>query len=137
MINSHVPETPPYQSKIFIFAGGLFDDSEEITIENAFRYAISRVNRDKTLLTNTNIVYDIQHLPSQNSFLASKKGKSIVVLNFMLKNTSYSHNIKKKNNVKKTHYLKHFKIYFDLLFIKPKLYLIESDINVRYHIKAF
>ena len=59
-----------------VLTGGLFDDTEDPTVESAFRYAIFRVNQDRTLLANTKIVYDIQHLPALNSFVAAKKGIS-------------------------------------------------------------
>jgi len=55
--------------------GGLFDDTEDATVESAFRYALLRINQDRTLLPDTRIVYDIQHLPDQNSFIAAKKGE--------------------------------------------------------------
>jgi len=55
--------------------GGLFDDTEDVTVESAFRYALLRINQDRTLLPDTRIVYDIQHLPAQNSFIAAKKGE--------------------------------------------------------------
>jgi len=56
----------------------LFDDTEDATVENAFRYALLRINQDRTLLPDTRIVYDIQHLPAQNSFIAAKKGEQFV-----------------------------------------------------------
>ena len=69
------------KSKFFLsVTGGLFDDVEHPSTESAFRYSIFRVNSDHTLLSDTRIAYDIQHLPSQNSFLASKKGKRDMVL---------------------------------------------------------
>ena len=55
--------------------GGLFDETEDVTVESAFRYALLRINQDRTLLPDTRIVYDIQHLPAQNSFIAAKKGE--------------------------------------------------------------
>lgn len=72
-----------------LFAGGLFDDSEDSTVESAFKYAIYRVNSDPTLLPGSKISYDIQHLPSGNSFLALKKGTTFIYLYFV--------NSKKKN----------------------------------------
>ena len=59
-----------------VCSGGLFDDSEHSSTESAFRYAIYRVNEDKTLLSRTRLSYDIQHLPAVNSFLAAKKGQA-------------------------------------------------------------
>jgi ionotropic kainate glutamate receptor 2 len=60
---------------LFSLPGGLFDDNEDPTTEAAFRYAVTRVNEDKTVLSRTQLSYDIQHLPAMNSFLAARKGK--------------------------------------------------------------
>ena len=60
----------------FVLTGGLFGDDEDPTIEAAFKYAIHRINQDRTILPKTKIGFDIQHLPASNSFLAAKKGKS-------------------------------------------------------------
>jgi len=60
---------------MMVLSGGLFDDTEDATVESAFRYALLRINQDRTLLPDTRIVYDIQHLPAQNSFIAAKKGQ--------------------------------------------------------------
>ena len=59
---------------ICLVLGGLFGETEDVVIENTFRYAIYRVNLDQNLLPRTKITYDIQHLPTLNSFLAAKKG---------------------------------------------------------------
>jgi len=66
-----------------LFAGGLFDDTEDATVESAFRYALLRINQDRTLLPDTRIVYDIQHLPAQNSFIAAKKGARTTTANYL------------------------------------------------------
>lgn len=42
--------------------------------ELAFKYAIFRINKDRTLLENTTLTYDIQYVPREDSFHASKKG---------------------------------------------------------------
>ena len=60
---------------ILVLTGGLFGDDEDPTIEAAFKYAIHRINQDRTILPRTKIGFDIQHLPASNSFLAAKKGK--------------------------------------------------------------
>ncbi|KAH7645139.1 glutamate receptor [Dermatophagoides farinae] len=41
--------------------------------ELAFKYAIFRINKDRTLLENTTLTYDIQYVPREDSFHASKK----------------------------------------------------------------
>ncbi|CAH1800080.1 unnamed protein product [Owenia fusiformis] len=53
--------------------GGLFGYGEDPSIESAFRYAIYKINHDRNLLPDTKIAYDIQHLPTFNSFKAAKK----------------------------------------------------------------
>ena len=55
--------------------GGLYDETEDATVESAFRYALLRINQDRNMLPDTRIVYDIQHLPAHNSFIAAKKGE--------------------------------------------------------------
>ena len=55
-------------------SGGLFEDDEDPTTENAFRYGIHSVNADHNMLKETILAYDIQHLPARNSFIGSKKG---------------------------------------------------------------
>lgn len=59
-------------------AGVLFGEGEEHeSIENAFRYAVYRINHDKDLLKDVRLAYDFQHVPSNDSFLASRKGKRL------------------------------------------------------------
>ena len=58
-----------------LLSGGLFDNEEADTVENAFKYAVYRVSHDRDLLTNTKLKYDIQRLPARNAFDASKKSK--------------------------------------------------------------
>ncbi|CAL1527178.1 unnamed protein product, partial [Lymnaea stagnalis] len=54
--------------------GGLFGEGDEHTsIENAFRYAVYRINHDRQLLVNTKLTYDIQSLSIADSFGSSKK----------------------------------------------------------------
>ncbi|CAG5126998.1 unnamed protein product, partial [Candidula unifasciata] len=53
---------------------GLFgEEDEHVSVENAFRYAIYRINHDRELLASTKLVYDIQTLPVQDTFAASRK----------------------------------------------------------------
>ena len=40
----------------------------------AFKYAVYRLNRERTVLPNTTLVYDIQYVPRDDSFRTSKKG---------------------------------------------------------------
>ena len=56
--------------------GALFtEDERESQTELAFKYAVYRINRDRTLLPNASLLYDIQYIPSDDSFHASKKGE--------------------------------------------------------------
>ncbi|XP_076240020.1 glutamate receptor ionotropic, kainate 2 isoform X1 [Calliopsis andreniformis] len=54
--------------------GAIFtEDQKDSPSELAFKYAIYKINKDKTLLTNTTLVYDIQYVPKDDSFRTSKK----------------------------------------------------------------
>lgn len=57
-------------------SGVLFtEDQRESPTELAFKYAVYRINKDHSILPNTTLVYDIQYVPREDSFHASKKGK--------------------------------------------------------------
>ncbi|KYQ56876.1 Glutamate receptor, ionotropic kainate 2, partial [Trachymyrmex zeteki] len=57
-----------------IVAGAIFtEDQKDSPSELAFKYAIYKINKDKTLLANTTLVYDIQYVPKDDSFRTSKK----------------------------------------------------------------
>lgn len=69
-----------YLSYIYIlyiylfFQGGLFhpaDDKQEL----AFRYAVEKINNDRTILPRSKLSAQIEKMPPQDSFHASKKGK--------------------------------------------------------------
>jgi glutamate receptor, ionotropic, invertebrate len=51
----------------------------------AFKYAVYKINKDKTLLANTTLVYDIQYVPKDDLFRTSKKGGKIVNMAFVIK----------------------------------------------------
>ncbi|XP_014598142.1 PREDICTED: glutamate receptor ionotropic, kainate 2 isoform X7 [Polistes canadensis] len=54
--------------------GAIFtEDQKDSPSELAFKYAIYKINKDKTLLPNTTLVYDIQYVPKDDSFRTSKK----------------------------------------------------------------
>jgi hypothetical protein len=56
-------------------SGAIFtEDQKDSSTELAFKYAVYRINKDKTLLPNTTLVYDIQYVPKDDSFRTSKKG---------------------------------------------------------------
>lgn len=59
----------------YIISGALFtDDQKDGSSELAFKYAVDRINNDRTLLSNTKLIYDIQYVPREDSFHAAKKG---------------------------------------------------------------
>ncbi|XP_012062854.1 PREDICTED: glutamate receptor ionotropic, kainate 2-like [Atta cephalotes] len=59
--------------------GAIFtEDQKDSPSELAFKYAIYKINKDKTLLANTTLVYDIQYVPKDDSFRTSKKGRKII-----------------------------------------------------------
>ncbi|XP_071050372.1 glutamate receptor ionotropic, kainate 2-like isoform X10 [Onthophagus taurus] len=54
--------------------GAIFtEDQKDSTTELAFKYAVYKINKDKNLLPRTSLVYDIQYVPRDDSFHASKK----------------------------------------------------------------
>ncbi|XP_047735944.1 glutamate receptor ionotropic, kainate 2-like isoform X1 [Hyalella azteca] len=55
-----------------ITVGGIFDPYDDRQ-ELAFRYAVERVNQDKSTLVRSTLNADIQRLPADDSFHASKK----------------------------------------------------------------
>lgn len=52
-------------------------DQRNSSVELAFKYAVHKINQDKSILPNTELLYDIQYVPKDDSFHASKKGKHI------------------------------------------------------------
>ncbi|XP_024938377.1 glutamate receptor ionotropic, kainate 2 isoform X3 [Cephus cinctus] len=54
--------------------GAIFThDQKDSSIELAFKYAVSRINREKIILPKTTLHYDVQYVPKDDSFHASKK----------------------------------------------------------------
>ncbi|KAL7644527.1 UNVERIFIED_CONTAM: hypothetical protein RMT77_005359 [Armadillidium vulgare] len=54
--------------------GAMFtEDQRESSIELAFKYAVYKINKDPSLLARTSLVYDIQYVPKDDSFHASKR----------------------------------------------------------------
>lgn len=61
---------------VVVAAGAMFTaEQREGPTELAFKYAVYRINKDSSLLPNTTLVYDIQYVPRDDSFHASKKGE--------------------------------------------------------------
>lgn len=60
--------------ELFIVSGGLFhpaDDKQEV----AFRYAVDKINNDRSILPRSKLSAQIEKMSPQDSFHASKKGK--------------------------------------------------------------
>jgi glutamate receptor, ionotropic, invertebrate len=58
-----------------LFAGGLFhpeDDRQEV----AFKYAVDRINADRSVLPRSRLTAQIERISPQDSFHASKRGQS-------------------------------------------------------------
>ncbi|XP_037925932.1 glutamate receptor ionotropic, kainate 2 isoform X1 [Hermetia illucens] len=54
--------------------GAIFsEDQRNSPSELAFKYAVHNVNRDKSILPDTTLVYNVQYVPKDDSFHASKK----------------------------------------------------------------
>ncbi|KAF7270719.1 hypothetical protein GWI33_016302 [Rhynchophorus ferrugineus] len=58
-----------------IKGGAIFtEDQKNSSSELAFKYAVYKINKDREILPNTTLVYDIQYVPRDDSFRTSKKG---------------------------------------------------------------
>ena len=55
--------------KLAVFSG----DQKESPTELAFKYAVFRINKDKNVLPNNSLTYDIQYVPNEDSFRTTKK----------------------------------------------------------------
>uniref|UniRef100_A0A8D2N2P4 Glutamate receptor n=1 Tax=Zonotrichia albicollis TaxID=44394 RepID=A0A8D2N2P4_ZONAL len=58
--------------------GGIFEtvENEPVNIEElAFKFAVTNINRNRTLMPNTTLTYDIQRINLFDSFEASRRGK--------------------------------------------------------------
>ncbi|XP_060534775.1 glutamate receptor ionotropic, kainate 2 [Cylas formicarius] len=54
--------------------GAIFtEDQKNSSSELAFKYAVYKINKERELLPNTTLVYDIQYVPRDDSFRTSKK----------------------------------------------------------------
>ena len=77
LANSHWPEvcaSLPISLPPVIRLGAIFtEDQRASKIESAFKYAIYRINKDKTMLPDTQIVYDIEYIPHDDTFRSTKK----------------------------------------------------------------
>lgn len=70
----------PYKVFPFCFSGGIFEQTDgPVSLvsaeELAFKFAVNNINRNRTLLPNTTLTYDIQRINIYDSFEASRKGE--------------------------------------------------------------
>lgn len=67
---AHLPVSSPP-------SGGIFEtlENEPISVEElAFKFAVTNINRNRTLMPNTTLTYDIQRINLFDSFEASRRG---------------------------------------------------------------
>lgn len=65
-----------YLYLVNIVSGAIFtEDQKNSSSELAFKYAVYKINKEREVLPNTTLVYDIQYVPRDDSFRTSKKGK--------------------------------------------------------------
>lgn len=60
--------------------GGIFEtlENEPISVEElAFKFAVTNINRNRTLMPNTTLTYDIQRINLFDSFEASRRGENL------------------------------------------------------------
>lgn len=65
-----------------LLTGGIFEtlENEPISVEElAFKFAVTNINRNRTLMPNTTLTYDIQRINLFDSFEASRRGKEALV----------------------------------------------------------
>uniref|UniRef100_A0A8C9NKG3 Glutamate receptor n=1 Tax=Serinus canaria TaxID=9135 RepID=A0A8C9NKG3_SERCA len=65
-------------SHLSVPTGGIFEtvENEPVNIEElAFKFAVTNINRNRTLMPNTTLTYDIQRINLFDSFEASRRGK--------------------------------------------------------------
>uniref|UniRef100_A0A8C0I921 Glutamate receptor n=1 Tax=Bubo bubo TaxID=30461 RepID=A0A8C0I921_BUBBB len=65
-----------YTSKEMLPEGGIFEtvENEPVNIEElAFKFAVTNINRNRTLMPNTTLTYDIQRINLFDSFEASRR----------------------------------------------------------------
>ena len=65
-------------------AGGIFEH-EFRGQEVVFKYAVEKVNSRRDVLPYTKLTYDIQECPTDDSFLAARKGECSRMMAFMVR----------------------------------------------------
>lgn len=70
---------------VCLFTGGIFEtlENEPISVEElAFKFAVTNINRNRTLMPNTTLTYDIQRINLFDSFEASRRGRNVFTYAF-------------------------------------------------------
>ena len=55
------------------------EEQKESPTELAFKYAVFKINKAKDVLPNNSLTYDIQYVPSEDSFRTTKKVNKYVI----------------------------------------------------------
>lgn len=74
------PCSNPSVCCVSVCAGGIFEtlENEPVSVEElAFKFAVTSINRNRMLMPNTTLTYDIQRINMFDSFEASRRGKSL------------------------------------------------------------
>lgn len=61
------------------FVGGIFEtrENEPVSVDElAFKFAVTSINRNRTLMANITLTYDIQRVNFFDSFEASRRGEN-------------------------------------------------------------
>ncbi|XP_078088608.1 glutamate receptor ionotropic, kainate 1-like [Mustelus asterias] len=72
----YISVVPSQSSQQVLRIGGIFEttENEPISIEEmAFKFAITNINRNRTLMPNTTLTYDVQRINLYDSFEASRR----------------------------------------------------------------
>lgn len=67
--------------------GGIFETRENEPVsmdELAFKFAVTSINRNRTLMPNTTLTYDIQRVNLFDSFEASRRGMTLFSIDLIM-----------------------------------------------------
>lgn len=82
-------------SFLLFHPGGIFEtrESELVSMDElAFKFAVNNINRNKTLMPNTTLTYDIQRINLFDGFEASRRGgEIIIIITAMLRPEQHNH----------------------------------------------
>uniref|UniRef100_A0A1B0FMF4 Receptor ligand binding region domain-containing protein n=1 Tax=Glossina morsitans morsitans TaxID=37546 RepID=A0A1B0FMF4_GLOMM len=90
-MNDAVKTSSPYvDNRRAIFSKSEVNSSTEL----AFKYAVHTINRDKGMLPDTTLMYDIQYVDETDSFHACKKGTHVLAYKINILTLSWLKNIR-------------------------------------------